>query len=174
LGHPLSYSQLTRFLVALLVAFALPARAVDGVSGELGRGSHDVDVWRVGVQWKQEPRFLAGGNWHLSWELSLGGWNPPAGNNVYDLGLTPVLRYSPSRPGTFVEGAIGAHLLSDSQIERDFTLSTRFQFGDHVGVGYDFGGYDLSVRLQHLSNGGIRNPNPGVNFLVLRVQWHLQ
>jgi hypothetical protein len=30
------------------------------------------------------------------------------------------------------------------------------------------------VRLQHLSNGGIRNPNPGINFLVLRVQYLLR
>jgi hypothetical protein len=30
------------------------------------------------------------------------------------------------------------------------------------------------VRLQHLSNGGMRNPNPGINFLVVRVQYYLR
>ena len=31
--------------------------------------------------------------------------------------------------------------------------------------------YDLGVRLQHLSNGGIENPNPGINFLILRFAY---
>jgi len=153
----------------MVVAF--PALAVDGVSAELGRGSHDVDVWRLGMQWEQRPRWLDESNVHLSWELSLGGWNARDAN-IYDLGLTPVFRYARGVPGAFAEGAIGFHLLSDSRVSTDFDVTTRFQFGDHVGVGYDFGAYDLSLRLQHLSNGGIRNPNPGVNFLVVRVQYH--
>jgi hypothetical protein len=31
--------------------------------------------------------------------------------------------------------------------------------------------YDLSLRFQHLSNAGISNPNPGINFLELRMSY---
>jgi hypothetical protein len=30
----------------------------------------------------------------------------------------------------------------------------------------------MSLRLQHLSNGGITSPNPGINFLQLRLAYH--
>ena len=36
-------------------------------------------------------------------------------------------------------------------------FSTKFQFGDHWGFGYRRDRHDFSVRLQHLSNAGIRN-----------------
>ena len=84
--------------------------------------------------------------------------------------MTPVWRYAPAPRGAYLEAAIGFHLLSDSHINRDLDFSTRFQFGDHVGAGYRFDEYDLQLRFQHLSNGGMRNPNPGINFLVLRLQ----
>lgn len=32
-------------------------------------------------------------------------------------------------------------------------------------------GLDLGVRLQHFSNGGIKQPNGGVNFAVARVAY---
>ncbi|HYL90521.1 MAG TPA: acyloxyacyl hydrolase, partial [Burkholderiales bacterium] len=38
---------------------------------------------------------------------------------------------------------------------------------------YRFDRYDVSMRLQHLSNAGIKNPNPGVNFLQVRFQYWL-
>jgi hypothetical protein len=61
-----------------------------------------------------------------------------------------------------------------SHISRGLSFSTRFQFGDHVGIGYRFETYDLSLRLQQLSSGGIASPNPGINFLALRVHYHLR
>ena len=32
--------------------------------------------------------------------------------------------------------------------------------------------YDASVRFQHLSNGGLVQPNPGINFVQLRLAYH--
>ena len=96
---------------------------------------------------------------------------------MHDVGLTPVFRYAHAARGPYFEGAVGFHVLSDSHITRRLDFSTRFQFGDHVGAGLRLGAnreYDLSLRLQHLSNAGIRNPNPGVNFLQLRFQHHFR
>ena len=42
-------------------------------------------------------------------------------------------------------------------------------------LGYRFGAkgaFDLSYRYQHLSNGGIKHPNNGVNFNQIRLQYH--
>jgi len=50
-------------------------------------------------------------------------------------------------------------------------FSTSLNFGDHLAVGRTFGGraeHDLAARFQHFSNAGIRQPNPGENFLQLR------
>jgi hypothetical protein len=162
-----------KIFAAALFACALPAHAIDGVSVELGRGTRDIQLWRVGAQWNQHPEWLAGSRWRLYWDLSLGGWHGDTGT-VHDVGLTPVFRYAPAARGAYLEGAIGFHLLSDSHINSDLGFSTRFQFGDHVGAGYRFERYDLSGRLQHLSNGGMRNPNPGINFLELRLQYPLK
>jgi lipid A 3-O-deacylase len=162
-----------RFLAAGLAAFCPVAFAVQSVSFETGRGSREVDLWRVGAQWAEHPRWLERSRWRLYWDLAVGGWHGDAGT-VHDVGLTPVFRYAQAPRGPYFEGAVGFHLLSDSHITRHLNFSTRFQFGDHVGIGYRFETYDLSLRLQHLSNGGIANPNPGINFLVLRVQYHFR
>jgi lipid A 3-O-deacylase len=156
----------------LLLVVSAPARAVDSLSGEFGLGSHDVMLWRVGAQWDQHPQWLEDTRWHLYWDFAVGSWSGNRGT-VHDVGLTPVFRYARAEHGLFYEGAIGFHVLSDSHISTDLGFSTRFQFGDHLGVGYRFDGYDVLAQLQHLSNGGMRNPNPGINFLVLRVQYRL-
>lgn len=163
---------------ALVLMAVQPARAVDGVSAELGYHD-DVRMWRAGLQWKWERRWWRGGRWELGgyWDLAAGGWRNGE-QTIYDLGLTPVFRLEGTAPGSpYLEAAIGFHLLSDLQIDYDRSFSTRFQFGDHVGAGLRFGPrdrYDVSLRLQHLSNGGIRKPNPGIDFLQLRLQYHLK
>ena len=166
------------FCALIAALWASTAFAVDGVSFELGRGTHNVDMARFGVQWTSPSRGFAGHRWELAryWDLSFGSWNGGHGA-VYDFGLTPVFRLE--RPGgtPYLDAAIGFHILSDLDVGTGSELSTRFQFGDHIGAGVRFGEhreYDLSLRLQHLSNAGIRNPNPGVNFLQLRFQHHVQ
>ena len=50
-------------------------------------------------------------------------------------------------------------------------FSTAFNFHDMLGVGYSFGAdraEEVGVRFVHYSNAGIREPNPGINFLQLR------
>jgi lipid A 3-O-deacylase len=43
-------------------------------------------------------------------------------------------------------------------------LGTDMQFTSHVGLNYDIGSrWRLGYRLQHMSNGGLKHPNPGLN-----------
>ena|SRR5947207_5317461 len=162
------------FAGAALFLYVVCAHAIDSMSAELGSGTRSINLWRVGVQWEADPAWLAASRWDLYWDLSVGSWHSDTGT-VHDVGLTPVFRYARGVRGPYFEGAIGFHVLSDSHISTDLRFGTRFQFGDHLGVGYRFNDtYDLGLRLQHLSNGGMRNPNPGVNFLELRLQYYLR
>lgn len=160
------------------LAFAAPAWGIDGVSGEAGTDG-EVTLWRAGVQWNWERRWFTDGAWQLGgyWELAGGAWHSDTGT-LYDVGITPVFRYAPKDGGSpYVEAAIGFHLLSDTQISSEKTFGSAFQFGDHIGAGVRFGEgkrYDLSLRLQHLSNAGIRKPNPGIDFLLVRLMVDLE
>ena len=161
-------------LLVLLLCFAAPALALDGVSFELGRGNDRTDVVRLGLQWNWDKRWLDTGRWHLGayWDVQLGRWNDS--HDLHDISLTPVFRFQRSSGELipYVEGAIGFHVLSDLRINRRRVFSTKFQFGDHIGAGLKLGRHDLSVRLQHVSNGRLARPNPGINFLLLRYQLH--
>jgi hypothetical protein len=54
-------------------------------------------------------------------------------------------------------------------------MSSAFQFADMVGVGASFGShqqYEAGFRFQHLSNASIKEPNPGIDFEQLYVQYN--
>jgi len=167
------------------LAFALigtPAvsQAVDSVSFEAGTGN-STQIARVGAQWRWDQQWFKSNGTHLGgyWDLSLSQWRGnryqgrQASQNITDIGITPVFRFqADSLKGWYVEGGVGAHYLSDLYDNAGRQMSTRFEFGDHVGMGYVFANkLDVGLRLQHFSNGGIKHPNDGVNFAVLRAAY---
>jgi len=131
-----------------------------------------------------------GGTWDLPWrrdfdgcvlsgylEGAIGRWNGNGENasNVWftQLGVTPVLRVQPrSWPrGLFAEAGIGANVIVPVYHNDTKHFSTTFNFGDHLAIGWQFGEEqrnEVALRLQHFSNAGIREPNPGENFVQLR------
>ena len=168
-------------LVAAWMALTAPgAMALDGVALEAGRGDGS-DMGRIALQWDWGKRWFQGADWHVGgyWDLGLGYWrrdDARAGENddIVEIGFTPVFRIQRnSLTGPYVEAGIGAHLLSRTSIG-DNRMSTKFQFGDHIGLGYRFGAkaaWEVGYRYQHLSNAGIKKPNDGINFHQLRVQY---
>ena len=174
-------------LVVCLGFIAPQARAVDGISLELGTSDSSnvsADMARIGLQWDWSKRWALGSDWHVGgyWDLSLGYWDNDSHNQTHgsitELGFTPVFRLEQTHPGPlapYFEAGIGAHLLSHTSLNPERRLSTRFQFGEHLGVGLRFGAnhdFDVGYRYQHLSNGGIKEPNQGINFHQLRLQYH--
>lgn len=163
------------------LVLASPALAVDSVSFETGRGDEGTELWRAGAQWDWHKWWFAERSWSIGayWDLQVGRWSGTT-DDLWEVGLTPVFRAEPARQGKFfpyVEAAIGFHLLSDLRVNERRRFSTNFQYGDHIGLGVRYGEryrYDLGVRLQHLSNGGLRRPNPGINFWQLRLQYHFR
>jgi lipid A 3-O-deacylase len=89
------------------------------------------------------------------------------------LGLVPLVRYRFSRghSGWFVEGGIGLSVTDKVYRTPDKQFSTRFNFVDTAGVGLSLGAqrqHEVGLRVVHMSNAGIKKPNPGENFLQLR------
>jgi hypothetical protein len=177
--------MIRKTVAAAALALSAPAHAVDGASAEIGFGNEGTETARVGLQWKWERRWFAERSWVLGgyWDLQLGRWAGPLRpgrrhQSVWDLGITPVFRLergTRTRVWPFFEAAIGFHLLSEVRINAERNFSTSFQFGDHIAAGVRFGDqnrYEMALRLQHLSNGGIASPNPGINFLQLRLAAH--
>ena len=127
------------------------------------------DTWRIGDA-------------SVYWEASIGRWTAThdATNSsglVTQFGITPVLRVEPGDGSRwFFEAGIGLNVLTPIYQNGDKRFSTAFNFGDHLAVGRHFGPddrHELALRLQHFSNGGIRRPNPGEDFLQLRYSVRL-
>jgi hypothetical protein len=164
----------------VVMTLSLPAgAAVDGVSAEYATGIK-VRTARLAMQSRWEQRWLARNGWHLGgyWDFELAQWRARAYQNVggqhqslTDIGVTPVFRWqADDAKRWYLEGGIGAHLLSQLYDNDSRKLSTSFQFGDHVGAGYVFdNGWDVGMKFQHFSNGGIKEPNAGINFVVFKL-----
>ncbi|HTS52544.1 MAG TPA: acyloxyacyl hydrolase [Burkholderiales bacterium] len=160
---------------------AAPAAAGIAISVEAGRGE-SVDVWGVGLAWTDLHTWHLGG--HVDLSLSLLGrldhWHGTEANaavtDLWDVSATPVLRLQPAeRSGVtpFLDVGIGVSLLSQTSIDSRY-LSTHFQFNELIGPGVRFGGrgqYELSLRVQHTSNGDIKEPNNGLTFRTIVLQY---
>jgi lipid A 3-O-deacylase len=165
----------------ILAALSPASVAADSLSVEFGAGDKTKMV-RVGAQWKWDRTWWHSNGTHIGgyWDLTVAQWRgnrfrniPGSTQNISAVGITPVFRLqNDSLKGLYAEAGIGAHLLSELYDNNDKQLSTRFQFGDHVGVGYVFSNNaDLSLKIQHFSNGSIKKPNDGVNFAVVRLSF---
>ena len=175
----------TAVAAALGLAAISNARAFDGAALDLGVGNEDTELLRAGLQWNWKKRWFTERSWTLGayWDLQVGRWSGPIrpgkpDETVWDIGITPVFRLERAertRVIPYFEAGIGFHMLSDLRVSSGRIFSTHFQYGDHLGVGVRFGDnhrYDGSLRLQHLSNGGLARPNPGINFIQLRLAYH--
>ena len=174
---------LAKFLFASIAFIGMQtnSHAIDSASLEAATGNKTQMV-RIGAQWNWEDKWWQSNDTHIGgyWDLTLAQWRgtryrnqPDATQNITDIGISPVLRFQKdSKTGPYAEAGIGAHLLSHVYDNNNHTLSTAFQFGSHLGLGYVFSNkIDLGLKIQHFSNGGIKQPNSGVNFAVLSAKW---
>jgi len=142
---------------------------------EVGRGDDRTSLLRLALRDPWHKRLTSVPAWRLTgyWEVSAGVWDNRE-ESTADVGVTPVFRVE--RRAFYAEAAVGFHLVS-RQISAARVFSTEFQFGDHFGAGFRFGEgerYDLGMRVQHISNGHLRSPNPGINFVLVRLQYSLE
>lgn len=151
-----------------------------GISIGIGKGDEDITAYRISGFQDWQKNLNISSNWLLKgfWEISLSNWN--SNNSVHHdnhtitlFALSPVfviqntsLSFLP-----YVQAGIGGAWLSDTEIGRK-ELSTHFQFEDRIGVGFHLGrehAFNLNFSAFHFSNGSIKQPNEGVNLLLLTL-----
>ena len=175
-------------LLASLVT-ATPVAAFDFkpdaiiVEGGFSEDTVDAERYGANLRWDIKPEWFQVGDWHaVSFvEFGINFWNSTHGRSgqdeLFDFGLTPVLRYEMDPKGgfaPFIEGGVGLHLHTRNEIN-DKNFDIPFAFGSHLGIGARFGGsgqYELMYRYQHQSNAGLGDSNPGMNFHVLSLGLH--
>ena len=172
-------SVVSRLVVsAVLIAGSGCALAADWSVG-VGSGDKGVRKISLAAGWDREEPLWQGQKWHLALrhEVELGIWRIRHASDAVEFGYSPVLRLirplSTHAGRLFVEGSIGVRLISNKRLSPDFGMSTAFQFSDMLGIGYQWGTEQrttVGVRATHVSNGGIKKPNHGVNFGQLYVQ----
>jgi hypothetical protein len=164
-----------------LLGFCAPCQAIDSASFEFATGNR-TQIVRIGAQWDWPNQWRPSGSAHIGgyWDLTAAHWREnqyrnAAGNtrNIVDIGITPIFRVqSGMKTGLYGEAGIGIHYLSELYDNNERHLSSHFQFGSHIGCGYVFRNkVDIGVKVRHISNGGIKKPNDGVNFVAASISY---
>lgn len=134
------------------------------------------EISGLAAGWTQPEPLWQGQRWRLKLrhEAVVAAWDVPKAKDLLELGYSPVFRLQRPVPGVartfFVEASIGVRLLSHTRVAPDRSLSTAFQFSDMIGMGLQWGREGrstLGLRYQHISNLGIKRPNPGMDFALL-------
>ena len=172
-------SVVSRLVVsAVLIVGSGRALAADWSVG-VGSGDKGVRKISLAAGWDREEPLWQGQKWHLALrhEVELGIWRIRHASDAVEFGYSPVLRLirplSTHAGRLFVEGSIGVRLISNKRLSPDFGMSTAFQFSDMLGIGYQWGTGQrttVGIRATHISNGGIKKPNHGLNFGELYIQ----
>ena len=170
-------SHLLGALALLAFTATAAAQPQSDVMVSVGRGADNADIDLLRLAYRRT--LPSDARWWVPTLVELGGgiWRVPnlgGTTQRFDLHATPVWRGDFAR--TYVEGGIGVYLLSHI-INNDTThMSTSFEFGSHIGAGLRFGERGetrVGIALQHLSNGGNKEPNSGVNFVLLNASFPL-
>lgn len=164
----------TALLLGLAVCGGVAAADEDphrdgGVNVQLGtyaRASRAALNWETPVLWSWQ-RHGGPSRLELTGELGVAYWSAKHSRqsaSAWQLNAVPMFRYWPGGASRcFVEAGIGATLLNRTHFAGD-SFSTAFQFGDHLGAGYQLTpSQRVSLRFSHFSNAAIKQPNPGLN-----------
>lgn len=132
-------------------------------------------IWDTGWKWGNPQ----GWQLNLDVELALAHWNAKSGTNrrnLFEAGVSPMFRleYRGWSVVPYLEAGIGVRGLSHTSVSDEHRFSTAFQFADTIGVGVSMGDrqqFALGYRFQHISNAGIKRPNPGVDFSQVYLRY---
>ncbi len=154
----------------------------DAAFSQVGAGAA-TDAWSIGGQWHWNRAWILRDSLvvHGRWEFSVGRWRTDPDEEgsdrawVTQVSVVPTLRLSGlSERGWYAELGSGPSLLAPLFRSRDRAFSTEFNFQSHLALGYVLGErreHDIGLRIEHFSNAGIRDPNPGVEFASLRYTY---
>jgi lipid A 3-O-deacylase len=160
----------------VLMTFLLPAAssAADPQWIALfGRGTESADTDIVRLAYRHPLK--DNGDWWMPSHAQFGAsvWRVPdirGTTRRLDLNATAIWRAE--RSWGYLEAGFGGYLLSKT-INNDVNrLPSAFEFGSHLGVGLALSkNHTLGVGFQHLSNAGIKQPNGGIDLLLVQYTY---
>lgn len=172
LNNKITRSALAALSLAGLVCTAQAQEATQGGIGlHYGVGDHyqrtELVYETPGLQ-----LFKSDGNWgrvDLTGEFGVAYWTANGSrspSHVWQFNAIPMFRWWMSER-FYVEAGIGATAFTHTRFA-DENISTAFQFGDHIGMGFLVTPNNrLGLRYSHFSNASIKRPNPGLDVLQL-------
>jgi hypothetical protein len=91
----------------------------------------------------------------------------------FDLNATAIWRSE--RPWGYLEAGFGGYLLSKTINNPDTRVPSAFEFGSHIGIGFSLAkNHAVGVALQHLSNAGLKQPNGGIDLVLVQYTFALR
>ena len=156
---------LAALLVSPLVAAAEPQWMV-----AFGRAteSEDTDIVRLGYRHPLKKN----GDWWMPSHVQLGAsvWHVPdirGTTRRFDVNVTGIWRNE--KPWGYWEAGFGGYLLSKTINNDENRLPSAWEFGSHIGVGFRLAEkHTVGLGLQHLSNAGIKQPNGGIDLILVQ------
>lgn len=143
-----------------------------------GGGQSGLRAGSLGLVWPWGwSRQVGGGEVTANTELFVSHWRARAAGGGHQgfvqVGVVPMLRYrfAEGRSPWFVEAGIGLSVMDRRFVTPDRNQGSRWNFSDNLALGHSFGSageHEVSLRWQHTSNAGLKDPNPGVDLILLR------
>ena len=150
----------------------------DGVAVQAGAGGKGTNMAGVGLVWDWDFQRLRKAQLTAHTELMVNHWRSDAVSGSGSEGLTqlvllPTLRMRLARGASpwFMELGVGVSWMDQRFATPRKEFGSRWNFYDTIGLGYNFGAahaHELALRWVHVSNGGLKKPNPGQDFIQLR------
>jgi len=129
-------------------------------------------TFNAGLQWDTGRAWTVTGHLRaaLFAEVCMGRWHSTP-NDATQLTIAPSIRLQGRDGRWYADAGVGPSWIGPAFNNGDKTFSTTFNFRTHLATGYRGGRnrqHDLSVRIEHFSNAGIEDPNPGLNLAGVR------
>jgi lipid A 3-O-deacylase len=162
--------------IALLILSNAALGAEPQWIGVFGRSteSDETDLVRLGYRYPLKEN----GAWWMPSHAQFGAsvWRVPdirGTTRRLDVNLTAIWRAD--KPWGYLEAGFGGYLLSKTINTQDTRMPSAFEFGSHIGVGFRLGEKStLGVALQHLSNAGLKQPNGGIDLVLIQYTHSLR
>ena len=162
---------------ALFIALLLASETVFAADGQwialFGKGteSAETDILRLAYRHPLKQN----GSWWVPSHAQFGAsvWRVPdirGTTRRFDLNATAIWRVE--RGWGYYEAGFGGYLLSKTINNDENRVPSAWEFGSHIGVGFRMAkDHSIGVGLQHLSNAGIKQPNGGIDLVLVQYTY---
>ena len=135
-----------------------------------GRGTESADTDIVRLAYRH-PLKENGAWWRPSHaQFGASVWQVPdirGTTRRFDLNASAIWRAE--RGWGYYEGGFGGYLLSKTINNDETRVPSAFEFGSHLGIGMRLArDQTIGIAYQHLSNAGIKQPNGGIDLVLIQ------